>query len=966
MTYPTRLNHQTNFQMLSISKMSSGAAANYFQNGKDELYYSKNEEVGIWRGELCNELGLIAGSEVDENHFKRMLNQIHPFDDHLLVERTQEIAGFDLTFSAPKSVSIQIETNPDESIRSELQDAHDAAVERVRQLIEHDYAGYQTREKDGARGHCHTGKIITAAFNHDTSRNLDPDTHTHLFVHNMTKDDKDQWRSLDARELFSNEYYLGMVYRAQIAALLEAKGYDLTVTDRKQGFFELAAVPGEMIDEFSTRSKEVENERERLKAELGRELTKEEYESAKTSTRQTKKKFNREELRTHNINRASSFEISSLKIVDPLHKQLISGANEALLMAAESLHEKESLFKKEELFRAALKIGLGSSITLDVLETELQINQELIILASGLVTTKKMADIESEILREIKSKQNSQNAILSIEGATAWVDAASNDRKDQSGFGLTDGQKAAAVEILASCDSVTLINGDAGTGKTTLLSEVNRCVMSENRQIFGLANTGAAAAKIESESGIRSTTLHAFLNREDPVPEDSILVVDEASMIGSKQLHQLIKRAHESNSKIVLLGDTKQFKGVAGGDMFSRLQEQPDICKTVSISESIRAKTENMKELYRLIKDRKFETAIGKMSERGELLEADKDTAIRRIVEGYDQDTLVIASRNEDRMALNYAIRDHLGIGEGGIEIDITQNITPNGVDRYFSQSYEVGSLITINKAFPGFKPGSRGEIVAIDRIKNQIEVRTSSGIKSITLFKYSDHLSVEKTTKRNFAVGDKISFLKNDSKTLNVMNGQTAKIQSIDGSKIHVQHEDGRHLEIDMNQWNHIDYGYALTDVKSQGQTAKKVSILADAKMANSNAFYVQVTRAQHVVSVYTDDIKMFTTNVERLQSKTSTVDYISTIGEKHGKQPGKFTEVLRAIVRDWASNIKQYIRDYRVTDQRGTEFVRDSIQYRSEVEKYRDNLVNRESRSYLESILAKARTEPSKHIER
>lgn len=946
--------------------MSSGAAANYFQNGQDELYYSKQQEVGIWRGELCNELGLIAGSQIDENHFKRLLNQIDPHHDRLLVERTQEVAGYDLTFSAPKSVSIQIETNPDESIRSELQAVHDTAVERVRQLIESNYAGYQTREEDGTRGHRHTGKIITAFFNHDTSRNLDPDTHTHLFVHNMTRDEMGKWRSLDARELFANEYYLGMVYRAEMAALLEAKGYELIVTDRKQGFYELAAVPERMINEFSTRSKEVESERQRLQAELGRELTKAEHESAKTSTRQVKKKVNRDELRTKNIDRASSFEISSLKIDESHHQKLISGANEALLMAAESLHQTESLFKKEELFRTALKIGLGSGITLDALETELQTNQEFIALANGLVTTKKMADIETEILSNIKNKQNTQNAILSMEAATAWIDAASNERKDKSGYGLTDGQKAAAVEILTSRDLVVIINGDAGTGKTTLLSEVNRCASTENCQIIGLAYTGKAAAEIESSSGIQSTTLHTFLNREVPLPESSILVVDEASMIGSVQLHQLIKRAYDSNSKIVLLGDIKQFKGVGGGDMFSRLQEQPDICNTVAISESIRAKTENMKELYTLIKERQFKTAIRKMSERGELIEAHKDDAIRRIVEQYDQETLVIASRNEDRMALNYAIRDHLGIGEGSIEVDIMQNITPSGVDRYFSQSYEAGASVIINKAFPGFKPGSRGYIVAIDRINNQIAIQTSNGIKSIGLFKYGDYLTVEKTTKRHFAVGDKISFLKNDTKTLKVMNGQTAMIKAIDGQKIHVQHEDGRYLEIDARQWNHIDYGYALTDVKSQGQTAKKVSILADAKMANSNAFYVQVTRAQHAVSVYTDDIKMFTTNVERLQSKTGTVDYITTIGEKRGKQPGRFTEVLRTLVRDWASNIKQYIRDYRATDQRGTELVRDSIQYRSEIEKHRSQIVDREHGKYIDLVLKSAKQEQNYTIER
>ena len=114
--------------MLSIKKMSAAAALIYYQKSGDQLYHQQNpEEIGIWQGQLASALGLEAGAEIDPEQFKRLLHQIHPTQDVALVERAQEVSGYDFTFSAPKSVSIVIETHPDSTIREELQNAHNRA-----------------------------------------------------------------------------------------------------------------------------------------------------------------------------------------------------------------------------------------------------------------------------------------------------------------------------------------------------------------------------------------------------------------------------------------------------------------------------------------------------------------------------------------------------------------------------------------------------------------------------------------------------------------------------------------------------------------------------------------------------------------------------------------------------------------------------------------------------------------------
>lgn len=934
-------------QMLSISKMTADAATNYYQKQGDEIYYQKNpEEIGIWKGELAYELGLITGIEIEPEQFKRLINQIHPHEDLVLVERPQEVAGYDFTFSAPKSVSIEIETNPDLSIRTELQNSHEMAVKRVRMLIENDYAGFQTREKDGTRGHKHTGKILSASFNHQTNRDHDPDTHTHLFISNMTCDEQGVWRSLDARELFKNEYYFGMVYRSELAKSLEEKGYNLRVSDRSQGFFELATTLDEQICESSSRAQAIEAERDRMRLELGRELTKDEFESAKTSTRQSKKKVDREEVRACNISKALKYGLKDLKTIQPMISQIT--ATDALQIAANNLVESEAIFKKEELYRAALKVGLGSGITLNSISSAAQKNDNLITLSNSKLTTREMSEIESLILQNIKNTQSKMQAVLSKDKAVKSIQKISARRESENGFALNEGQIAVGIEILSNQDGLLVVQGDAGTGKTALLSVVNEIAKNQNRTIVGAAYTGSAAAEIEAASEIKSQTLHTLLLKKEELPQNSIVIVDEASMIGSRQLRELQKLAEKSNSKIVLIGDAKQFKGLSSGDMFTRLQGMFDLVKTVSMSESIRAKTSEMRELYQLIKERNFISTFAKMEKRDELKEASKEEAIQNIAANYDENTLVIASKNSDRIALNFAIRQKLGFSKGKI-ITITQNLTVSGIDRHFAQSYEIGNQINAEKPMPGLKPGSGGMIKGIDNAKNKITIETERGDKTIDLYKYGDYLSVTCQANHKLMVGEKVSFGKNDKK-LGVTNGQTGIVQAIENSKLFVE-TGSKIIEINLKEYNYLDYGYAVTDIKSQGQTAQKVAILADAKMANSNAFYVQITRAQRSVIVFTDDLVKFKSNVEKTQHKTSTIDYLSSwkSKEKGHKNGRNIIKDLRSSIRNWSAKFDDLKTDFgnlisEARERWTTQFARYSHEYRQSAISDREHLINSE----------------------
>jgi conjugative relaxase-like TrwC/TraI family protein len=942
--------------VVSISKMSAEALASYHTGqSQDELYHSKDSEQGIWQGELVEFIGLNAGVVIGADEFKKISYSIDPRTMEPLIDKYQTVAAFDVTASMPKSASIIAELGTEQD-RADMFAAHQVGVDAVRKIIEAEYAGYQTREADGTRGHRHTGKALFSEWLHASNRNGEMLTHTHLVVHNITIDADGKMRSFDARELFKNEYYLGQIYRNTAAAELQNRDYSLTITDREQGFYELSAVPRLMIDHYSSRGAEIEAERDRMREELGRELTKEEHDLCKTATRATKQRVDKNELAASWQESAQQFKIGELKVQG--EQQRLTTAEEAVNIAASAMVEKEAIVKKEELYRAALKLGLGSGITLEQIDAAARANFNIIYLDGNRVTTREMSEIESAIIRDISFSRGKHEAILTVEDAEVKIAVASKDREAVTGHALTDGQTASGAAILSNTDSIMIVQGDAGVGKTTMLAEVNTIAIQQGRSIFGAAYTGAAAAGIEAASGIQSQTLHSMLLQKPELPENSIIVVDEASMLGSRQLRELQLYAAESKSKIVLIGDSKQLKGMSGGDMFNRLQEQPRIAQTAIMSESIRAKTSEMKELYQLIKDKQFESAVGTMAGRNELVESERGDAVSSIAAQYDEKTLVIADLNKDRTALNFAIRDKLGF-TGGTSVEVQSNITPSGVSRHFAQNYEVDSIVTAQKPIPGMKPGQRGNIVKVDQVRNTITIETEKfengkqlkNILTLDLYKVGEKINVSKLIYRELLPGEKIIFAKNDSKDLNVRNGQTGIIQSVSKDHMTVLHEDGKIREVDLKKYNQLDYGYCRTVMASQGQSYSKVLGLLDSKVASSNSFYVAVTRAMQSIKFYTEDIEKFKKNAEKMQIKSTTIDHLSALNNSiiKGHIDGRnFIESLRTFTRDGTTklgnlgrNIEDLVEGLR---SRGADAIRYLREYRQSLSRNRAGIRDRE----------------------
>ncbi|KMQ49526.1 ATPase AAA [Chitinispirillum alkaliphilum] len=170
-------------------------------------------------------------------------------------------SGIDMTFSAPKSVSVLALSDP------RLEAAFNEAVEKTLSNIESDLLNTRTRKQSGTKDIevVQADKMLYAKFQHKTSREIDPQLHAHCLLFNMTKAPDGSYSTVHNDSLYTNKMFVGQNFRNNLAQEIKNLGYDINVTDRKQGFFEVSGVDNDIIASFSKRSEQVREEAERLK-----------------------------------------------------------------------------------------------------------------------------------------------------------------------------------------------------------------------------------------------------------------------------------------------------------------------------------------------------------------------------------------------------------------------------------------------------------------------------------------------------------------------------------------------------------------------------------------------------------------------------------------------------------------------------------------------------------------------------
>jgi conjugative relaxase domain, TrwC/TraI family len=430
-------------------------------------------------------------------------------------------AGFDITTSAPKSVTIEAIVNNKEDVLN----AHREATKETLAYIEKEFA--QTRVWNQASGMQiidHTHNLSIAQFEHSTSRAVaantapDPQLHTHNFVMNMTRSSDGAFRALEPSEIYKYQKLAGQIYQNQLANKMQELGYNLEWTKQKNGNYTFEIKGSEkIVGQFSKRSQSISSQVQAREQEIGRKMTQEEKQVFKNELRIAKEKQDLDQLRADWKNQINEKNLSM-----PLRENGSNSSNPNIdrlsdinKKAIERVEKFESVLDKHNIYLESLREGQGNYKLNDVI-MDVTRNQGLEHINNKYMHTQEMRSIEAGVINKMLDSQGTMQPLANRLDAIRFIDQERTVTVDQmlaGAKGLKADQKSMINRILTSTDQYTIIQGDAGTGKTYAIEKVNEYINKArvNIEVIGLAPTGAAAQQLEEKAGIKAMTIDKFL-----------------------------------------------------------------------------------------------------------------------------------------------------------------------------------------------------------------------------------------------------------------------------------------------------------------------------------------------------------------------------------------------------------------------------------------------------------------------
>ena len=872
---------------------SASANVHYFEQ---DGYYAKNDpehrKASLWHGSAAAALEL--GRHVRPQSFESILAGYVPGSEIRLGRARdgehQHRPGIDITFSAPKSVSLQGLVLGDERIIR----AHDEAVRATLDMIERDLLvtrvhnpGTGRRERRRAQG------MVAATFRHLASRNLDPQLHTHAVVANMTRGADGSWRSLDSGMLHARKMLIGAHYRNELARRLLEMGQELeaTMIGRVPGF-EIAGWKKEVLTEFSTRRREIVDYIE----EKGWDYNAARARAAALKTRSRRNEPHREVLTGMWRERAGELGIALERrrrrrqpVEGPSHSAL-----EVVARVAEHLEERQSVFAVHDLLAGALAHSPGRHgleeihVALDRLRRDGHLIDAVRSRGGPSLVTDRAVRAEREVVSRMKSHVGNTTEIVSRDRVEARLAAG----------GLTPGQKQAVRLTLLEGDGIVGVQGYAGTGKTTMLREVVELAGIDH--VVGLAPSASAARTLSLEAGIATRTLQWFLARHGDASADDggrfvgkVLVVDEMSLASTEQVRQLMRTAERLGvARLVMVGDSRQLRAVDTGQPFRQLQQAG---MATALMDDIRRQRDPG--LRAAVLDVIAGEPGGALTRLGadvhEVAHDELGASAARIWLALDrqarEETALMAPTHALRREINEIVRQGLieeGVLHGrSVELPVLTNLRMTRAQKRDIRNYREGDVVVFHNDLYHYrvKSGDICPILSIDGDRlflnhpdgKERHLRPDSDVRS--------RYDLYETGTIRLQAGDRIRWTRND-KADGLVNGATAVIGKIGRTSLTLVTDDHRRLvlALDDPRLRHITHAYATTVHAAQGQTRDKVIAVLDSghgPLANQQTFYVEISRARDEAIVLTDNREQLAETLEENTGEVLTA--LEAIGE-------------------------------------------------------------------------------------
>jgi conjugative relaxase-like TrwC/TraI family protein len=869
--------------MLTISNpLSASQAQAYhaeeFGNARENYYTQSDQIRGEWHGRLAEQWGLYG--EVSEVHFRRLTEGQHPITGEQLVHhkaareyvnesgqktRTMEHrAGWDATFSAPKSVSLTALVGGDERLRQAHQESVAVALNELERYVQARIGGNLPAET--------TGKWVAGKFEHDSARPVDgyaaPQLHTHVVFFNVTETDDGSTYALQPRELYKTQQYATAVYRSELAVRMKALGYE--IERGKSGQPEIKGYSEEYLAASSPRRQQIEDH-----------LAKENQRGADAAqiaahkTRQAKLNLSHDEVQQRHQQMAEAFGNQPDQVIETARERAQHREPEsphvstqvAVTYSKERNLEREAVVDERDLLRDALRRSMGEA-TLDEVRNEFEQRVhagQFIAVDSKLgaperaFTTQEMIDYERDTIQVMREGKNRHEELVSH--STREEIAAQHSH-------LNESQRKAVEQILSSRDRMSALEGVAGAGKTTSLRAIREAAERQGYEVDGLAPTSRAAQKL-AESGITSGTLQRHLAADKPLDgRQRLYVLDESSLASTKQMNQFLHGLRE-NDRVLLVGDVRQHQAVEAGAPYQQLQEAG--IETARLDEIVRQKDPALKEVVEQLSRGQVREAMEKLDDQGRIHEiSDPNERFQEIAKAYarqPEGTLVVSPDNQSRTEINQTThkemraRGQVDHREERLKVLVArQEVT--GADRQWAEQYQPGNIVRYTKGSKahGIKAGEYARVERIDARDNLVSVKKHTGkqvtydprrLQGVTLYRESE---------RSFSRGDRVQFTA-PHRERHFANRELGTIEKIDAKgNLQLRLDSGRSVAFNIKENPHLDYGYAVTSHSSQGQTADRVLVNVDTqqageKLVNRRLAYVAVSRGRYDAQIYTND---------------------------------------------------------------------------------------------------------------
>lgn len=793
----------------SIEYLTRSVAA-----GSEDYYSGSGEAPGVWLGAGAASLGLSGEVTAEELH--RMLAGQHPETGEVLRSSQAAIPGFDLTFRAPKSVSILWGLGSPE-VATAVREAHDAAVADA--LAHMESTACHVRRGHAGAVREQGGGFVAAGFRHRTSRAGDPTLHTHVAVANMARGPDGRWTSIVHPEIYREARAAGSVYQAALRRNLTAS-LGVEWSEVVNGCADISGVDDGLIELFSKRRQEIletmaaRGEHSAAAAQAATLATRRpkpghlasswspeagDYGVAPAGVETLQTRWTNEAAEAgYRLDEATILHRRGVAVLDDdVRTQLI-----ARLLGPSGLTEMRAAFRRKDVVEAVCAMLPAASLTVaeiealvdDVLAAEAVV--PLDVGRSGAdpaswFSTEELLGLEASVLASARTRVTAGVAQVPPEALDAIL----------AGRSLSDEQVEMVRRLCSDGAGLDTVVGRGGSGKTYALGVAREVWDAAGTPVLGCALAARAAVNLEAESGISSTTVRSVvtrIRRGESLPQGTVIVVDESGMVGTRDLAVLVRAAEEVGGKLVLVGDFRQLSEIEAGGIFRALGRSDGAIQLLTNRrQSDAGEREALDELRHGEAKRYLEWA----TEHGRLtLASSPDDLVARMADDWWQGVesgtppLVLAYRRADVRALNAACRARMRAAGrlGDDEMEVGQAPKRGQEDR--RRTYSVGDRIVLTRTvrWPDFSAtnGTVGMVAVLDPAAGGLSMVTDGGELVTVPRAYLDA------------------------------------------------------------GWS--DHGYSLTGHKAQGQTVQRSLVLID-DIASREWIYTAASRAKEHTQIYT-----------------------------------------------------------------------------------------------------------------